>query len=179
MKRIESLLDKYKKKYRATTGYTSELFITDSELLMQEQDKFASEFNSHADFWGAVIDWATQEFNPIDNHITSRFYEKNILRSALACSSATSLTEEEHSTLLHNLDLALSNGEIRLKQNRAMGGKSTKKLTPEKISKIKLKYFELQKTRPNRYKSALVQELAEEFHLSERSINTALKELKK
>lgn len=179
MKRIELLLDKYKKKYRATTGFTSELLITDSELLVKEQDKFATEFNSHAEFWEAAIDWATQEFNPIDNHVTSRFYEKNILRSALACSSATSLSEEEHSKLLHNLDLALSNGETRLKQNRAMGGKSTKKLTPEKISKIKLKYSELQKTHPNRYKSALVRELAEEFQLSERSINTVLKGLKK
>ena len=178
MKKIELLLDKYKKEYRALTGYTNELLITDAELIAEKQDKFASEFTCHAEFWEAVIEWAIQEFNPIDNHITSRFNEKNILRSALACSSATCLTEEQHSTLLHKLDLALSNGETRLKQNRVKGGKSTQKLTPEKISKIKLKYSELKKTYPNRYKSALVMELADEFQLSERSINTALKELK-
>lgn len=176
MNKINSLLNKYKKEYRAKTGYTKELMISDSELLVQWQDRFASELNGHSEFWRQVIDWADERFSLISNLPMSGIEEKRALIQGLSCYDPTKLTNEQHAALLSDLHQVLnkpSKDAYILSANRVKGGKASSKRSLEIDKKILERSEALEKTAL--LKKVIVLTLAQEFNLSEVTIRRILK----
>lgn len=175
MNKIESLLGQYKEEYRAKTGYTKEHFVTDSELLVQWQDRFASDLNGHGEFWRQVIDWAEERFSLISNLPMSCIEEKRVLIQGLSCYEATKLTSNEHGALLSQLHQTLnqpSKDAYILKSNRAKGAKARSKRSLEIDEKILERAKILEET--VKLKKVVVLTLAQEFNLSEATIRRIL-----
>lgn len=175
MSNIELLLDKYKQEYRAKTGYTEELFITDSELLVQWQDRFASDLNGHDEFWRQVIDWAEERFSLIGNLPMSCIEEKRALIQGLSCCEATKLTDSEHGALLSKLHQTLnkpSKDAYILASNRTKGAKARSKRSLEIDEKIRERKKILEET--VKLKKVITLTLAQEFNLSEVTIRRIL-----
>lgn len=176
MTKIKSMLNRYKKEFCEQSGYRLIELVSDSELLVEWQDKLASNFKrGHAQYWSEVIKWADERFSRVENLPMSCYQEKAALIEGLSGYDSTKLSEKDHRTLLIKLHQTLnkpSRDAYTLVENRVKGGKASSKRCDELDTKIRLRAEELVKT--CKLKKVIIHTLVEENNLSNMTIRRIL-----
>ena len=176
MNKIESLLNKYKKEFCEATGSREIQLVSDSELLVEWQDKLASNFeDGHAEYWDEIIRWADERFALIAELPNSCVVEKAALVQGLGGYDSTKLSEKDYQTLLVRLHQTLnkpSKDAYTLANNRSNGAKANSKRSLEVNVKIRIRANELAQI--TRLKKSIVRTLMDEFKLSEATIRRAI-----
>jgi len=179
MSKIGARLNRYKKAFCEKSGCSVTGLVSDSELLVEWQDKLAPTFKGgHAEYWIEIIKWADKRFALIGKLPMSCYHEKAALIAGLSGYDNTKLSEKDYETLLIKLHQTLnkpSKDAYTLVANRAKAVKARSKRSLEIDAKICARMEVLQKT--IKLKKIITQTLVEEFNLSSATIRRALKNM--